>query len=167
MTGDLAALIIITLLSLLLVLKKTHVAVITMALCGGYVLSDRVSFSLSQSASWLTDHNNIPVYTIFKLILLFGPPVFVAMHFRGTQHGGGRFVEQLVPALALSLLVIVFILEQLSFATREFHLDNSVILNQIWLFSPWIVISAFVTALFDLSLQKNKTKRHHSSRKKH
>ena len=159
MNGDTAALLISTLLTSLFVFRKTHVAITTMALCGGYVLSDRISYTLTQSVG----ESSLPVYTIFKLFLLFGPPAFVAFHFRGTQRGAGRFLEQLVPAFALSLLIIVFILEQLSFGTREFHLDSSIVLNQLWIYSAWVVLFAFLAALFDLLMHKpsERVRKHH------
>jgi hypothetical protein len=165
MNGDIAALIIMVLFTLLVVLKKTHVAVITMALCGGYVLSDRVSLTLSQQAGWILEDGDIPFYTIFKLLLLFGPPAFVAFYFRGTQRGSSRFVEQMTPAFALSLMLIVFILEQLPVGTRDYHLDNSVIMNQLWLYSGWVVLFAFATALFDLMIHQPKDHRRSKHKK--
>jgi len=166
MSGDLAALIISVSLTVLFVMRRTHVAMVTMALCAGYVLSDRISFTLSQN-DILPPDSGFPVYTVLKLLLLFGPPVFVAYHFRGTQRGGGRFIEQLAPAFALSLMVIVFILEQLAFDTRASHLDSSVILNQLWLYSAWVVAFALATALFDLLMHKPTERSRHNKKKHH
>lgn len=166
MNADITLLALITLTTLFFVLRRTHVALTTMALSAGYVLSDRATYAISQTAWGYLGDTDIPVYSIVKLTLLFAPAVFMAFHFRNTQKGSGRFIEQLVPAFSLSLLLIIFVLEQLTLETREEYLDMSVALNQLWVYSHWVVVFALGSAFFDMLLHKPHENRGKAGKKK-
>jgi len=157
--ADITLLIVILLLTVFFIHKKTHVAFVTLALFGGYTLSDKASYLLAQNAgAWIND-SGLPVYTIIRLILLFGPPLMVAYHFRHTQTGSSRLLEQLVPAFSLTLLIAVFVVEQLNYTTRASVLDNSIALNQLWIYTPWVVVFSLGSALFDIMLRKPSDKK--------
>lgn len=154
MNADITLLAIVVLLTVFFVIRRTHVALITLALCGGYVLSDKISTVLTEEATSYIGNSSVDIHSIIKILLLFGPPAFIAFHFRKTQRGSGRTIEQIVPAFALSLLIVIFVVEQLTPAVRDSYLDLSVSLNQLWTYSSWVIVFAFATAIFDFLLHK-------------
>jgi hypothetical protein len=52
--------------------------------------------------------------------------------------------------------VAVFVVEQLNYSTRTEILDNSIALNQLWLYMPYVVMFALAAALFDIMAHKAK-----------
>lgn len=154
MNADLLILAIIAFATLVLVVTRTHVAFVTLALCAGFVLSAEVGPGL---IDLLTGDGGIgensTVYTAVTLSLLLFPAVLIGFRFRKSQKGGGRFLQQLIPALGLSLLLVIFIFDFLPDSTISTVKDETYIYGQLEYFRSWIVLFAILTALFDIIIQ--------------
>ncbi len=154
MNADVLILAIIAFASIVLVISKTHVAFVTLALCSGYVLGAEVGPGIVEMATDSTGSlEDLPVYTAVTLTLLLFPPLLIGYRFRKSQKGSGRFIQQLVPAFALSLLLVIFIFDFLPDNSIQKISDETYIFGQLKFFRSWVVLFAVLTALFDIIIQ--------------
>lgn len=154
MSADLIVLIILGATTLALVLSKTHVAFVTLALCSGFVLSAEIGPGFVDLVTRSTEKvENLPAYTVITLILLLLPAVLVAWHFKKTQKGSSRLIGQIIPALALALLLSVFIFDFLPEVAKAYVSEETYIYGQLNILRSIIVLFAVLTALFDIMRQ--------------
>jgi len=113
MNADLLTVLILGFSTFILIITETHVAFVTLALSSGYVLSDIVGPDIFDFFANTVDPNSFPLYSTVQLTLLFIPAILIAHRFRRSQRGATRFVQQIVPAFALSLLIVVLTFDAL------------------------------------------------------
>jgi predicted Na+-dependent transporter len=153
MDSDILLLSFIAASVLLISMLKTHIAFTILALCTGYVLSDIAGPSVVDFLDGSISQSEFPIYETVRLILLFLPLVLIGFRFRKTQRGVGRFIQQLLPALALTMLATVFIVDILPLSSTENIARDSYLAGSIEDFSPLLVLFAVSTALFDVLIK--------------
>lgn len=154
MNADIIILAIVVFATFLMVFSKTHVAFVTFALCAGFVMSAEVGPGLTEMITGSSDSNQeSPVFTAVTLVLLLFPALLIGYRFRRSQKGGGRFIQQIIPAFALSLLLVVFIFDFLPDSSLNKISDETYIYGQLEFLRSWIVLFAILTALFDVIIQ--------------
>jgi len=166
MNTDLLTLVLLGLVTATLVFTKTNVAFVIFALCGGYVLSDTVGSSVYDLLDNSVDPNSLPLYGIVNISLLILPALIMWFRFRRSQRGGGRLIQQIIPAFGLALLLIVLLFANLPDNLRNSLKNQSYFLGQIESFSEWIIIYALGAAMFDVLTQHGGPKRPYKRHKK-
>ena len=166
MNADLLTLIILVFSTVLLVVSETHVAFVTFALCGGYVLSDFVGGDIFNWASNYVDPNTFPLYAAVQLTLIFLPALLIGHRFRRSQRGAGRVIQQIVPAFAMSLLVVVFTFNALPVEAQSTLRGQSYFHSNLESVKGWIVLFAIAAAMFDVLIQHAGPPRKYKRRKK-
>lgn len=150
MNPDFLILIFIAVSIILLAFAKTHIAFVVLALCTGYVLSQFAGDSVFDFFSNWVSNSEFPLYEVVNIILIIAPALLIGFRFRNTQTGVGRFVQQLIPALALTLLAVVFIVDTLPIETSDTIREESYLIGSFEDFAPIVVLFAVSTALFDV-----------------
>ncbi len=153
MDNDLIALIIIASSVIFLTVSATHLAFVILSLCSGYILSTFVGPSLSDFINNFIGSNNLPILNIVNITLLLIPPIMIGYRFKKTQKGVGRFIQQLLPALALTMLAAVFIVDLLPNGSVDSVRRSSYLAGGIEGFAPMLVIFAISVALFDVLIK--------------
>ncbi len=156
MNGDMAVLITLAVTILVLGVAETHVAFVTLALCAGYVLEQFVGSDALDLLDNYLNPDQYPLYEIVHVGLLLIPALLVGIRFRRTQRGMKRFVQQLVPGLALALLLAIFLINILPDTVAQNIRDESYLASNLETMSPLLVIFALATAIFDVLLKHAK-----------
>ena len=150
MNADFLILIFIAVSIILLAFAKTHIAFVMLALCTGYVLSQFTGDSVFDFFSTWVSNGEFPLYEIVNITLILLPALLIGIRFRSTQTGVGRFFQQIIPALALTLLAVVFIVDTLPIETSDRIREESYLIGSFEDFAPILVLFAIATALFDV-----------------
>ncbi len=146
MNPDFILLIIIAASTLLLAIAKTHIAFVILSLCTGFVLSH---FVVGGSLSGQGDESSfVNIASHIGLILL--PALLIGYRFRKTQKGIGRFLQQIIPALGLTSLAVVLILDALPKSTLDSLSEESYLVGTFEAFASPLVMFAVAIALFDV-----------------
>lgn len=135
---------------LVLTVAETHIAFVTLALCSGFVLSEYAGPEAFDALSSLIDVNSFPLYETVNVTLLLLPALLVGIRFRRTQRGVKRFVEQLIPGLAVSLMLAVFLIDIAPINVASDLQEESYIASTLKASSMWLIIFAMGSALFDV-----------------
>lgn len=149
---DLLTLSLTVLVTVALVVSRTYVAFVTLALCGGFVLREVVALDLT---SQLNENLNtsLPIESIVELSLLVLPAILVAYRFIGSQSGPGRFLQQLIPSISLAFFALVLVYQSLPSAAISQLEDVSYIYGNVLPLRSILVVFALATALFDVLIQ--------------
>ena len=150
MNPDFLILIFIAISIILLAFAKTHIAFMMLALCTGYVLSQFTGDDVFDFFSRWVSNSEFPLYEVVNICLIVAPALMIGFRFRYTQTGVGRFVQQLIPALALTLLAVVFIVNILPIETTDRVREESYLIGSFEDFAPIVVLFAVSTSLFDV-----------------
>lgn len=153
MSSDFLFLIFIAVSILVLTMAKTHIAFVILALCTGYVFSEFAGPSVFDFLQNWISPAEFPLLEVIQLALVLIPAILIGIRFRRTQRGVGRFVQQLIPALALTMLVTVFIVRIIPFSSADNLDQDSYLAGSIESFSPLLVIFAVGVALFDVLIK--------------
>lgn len=153
MNGDFLVLIFIAAVTLLLVILKTHVAFVILALCSGYVLREFAGNQTYDLLANVVSPIEFPLYEVVNVSLILLPALLIAYRFRGTQRGVSRLFEQLVPALSLTLLLVVFLIDILPNDVSNKVKDNAYLAGIFDTFAWVMIVFAISTALFDVLIK--------------
>lgn len=168
MNADLLTLIILIFSTVLLVVAETHVAFVTFALAGGYVLSDFVGGDIFNWLDNFVDPNAFPLFEAVQLALIFIPAIVIGHRFRRSQRGPTRLVQQIIPAFALSLLVVVFTFNVLPEDAQETLRGESYFHSNLESFRGLLVVFAIAAAMFDILIQHaGPPRKYHKRKKRH
>ena len=165
MNADTLIVVLIATTSIAMVLSKTHVAFVTLALTAGALLADTVAADLASLLGITISGDSFPVFSIISIVLLTFPPFIIGYRFRRSQKGGLRFFQQIVPAVALALLGSLLIFDALPDETKTFLEGESYLYDQLSILRVWLVLFAIMTALFDVLIQHAGPPRHYKKRK--
>lgn len=166
MNVDFTLLAIIAFSTLSLLFSKTHVAFVTLALCSGAVLADSVADSLAGFFRLGNSADLVTLTSAISIVLILFPPLIICYRFRKSQKGGIRFIGQFVPALGVSLLAAVLVINALPGKIYDNLASQAYLAGSLNLFEPWIVVFAIFTALFDVLIQHAGPPRDYKKRKK-
>jgi hypothetical protein len=150
MNGDLIVIIFIAVVTILLVVIETHVAFVILALCSGYVLREFAANQTYDLLAGVVSPTEFPLYEVVHVTLTLLPAILIAHRFRRTQRGVSRFVQQLVPALALTLLLVVFLIDILPDDVSNKVRDNAYLAGVFDSFAWVVIVFAISTAMFDV-----------------
>ncbi len=164
MNADFIILIFIAVSVLLLAFAKTHIAFVILALCTGFVLSQFAGESVVDFFSTWVSNSEFPLYEVVNIGLILVPALIVGFRFRLTQTGVSRFVQQLIPALALTMLAVVFIVDVIPQETSSSVREESYLVGSFEDFAPILVLFAVGAALFDVMFKH--AKMHHKHHKR-
>lgn len=135
-----------------LVVSRTYVAFVTLALCGGYVLREFIALDLTNQLNQNLN-TDFPVASLVELGLLILPALLVAYRFRKSQGSAGRFIQQLIPSIALSLFALVIVYQSLPVDFQTQLSETSYIYTNVIQVRTFLVVFALATALFDVLVQ--------------
>ena len=130
-------------------------------------LCDFIGGDLFAFLSEYVDPNSSPLYATVQLFLIFFPAFLIGHRFRRSQRGPGRFVQQIVPAFALSLLVVVFVFSTLPESSQATLRDQSYFHGNLESFANWLVVFSIAAAMFDVLIQHAGPPRKYKKRRKH
>ncbi len=150
MNADFLILIFIAVSVLALAVAKTHIAFVMLALCTGYVLSQFTGQSVFDFLGTWVSNEEFPLLEIVSISLILLPALLVGFRFRKTQTGVSRFLQQLMPALALTMLAVVFIVDVIPQDRNPEVRGESYLIGSFEDFAPPLVLFAVGTALFDV-----------------
>ena len=150
MNPDFALLIFIAISILTMAIAKTHVAFVMLALCSGYVLSQFAGDSVFDFFSTWVSNSEFPLFEIVNILLVIAPAVLIGFRFRQTQTGIGRIVQQVVPAIALTLLAVVFLIDIMPPERTDSLRGESYLIGSFEDFGAIFVLFAVATAMFDV-----------------
>lgn len=150
MNPDFMILIFVAVSILLLAFAKTHIAFVILALCSGYVVSAFAGESVFDFFNNWISPAEFPLFEAVQTVLILLPALLIAYRFRSTQTGLGRFMQQFVPALALTLLAVVFMIDIVALEPSSSIREESYLVGSFEDFAPLFVIFAIATALFDV-----------------
>lgn len=134
-----------------LVLIRTHIAFVILALCSGYVLSQFAGVEVFDFFKIWISPNEFPLYELISLTLLFLPTLMIAYRFRRTQTGFSRSLQQLLPAVSLTMIAAVFVVDII--AIDDSFTRDSIVARLIDNFSAFLIMLAIGVALFDVLIK--------------
>jgi hypothetical protein len=153
MNSDMLFIIGIAVTVLVLVIIETHIAFMIFALCAGYVLTHFAASELYEFlAQWISP-SEFPLIEIVDLTLLFIPSILIAHRFRRTQRGVGRFFQQLLPALAFTLMAGVLVIDVLPKDTVANLQADAYLAGMFESYPLMLIIFAIGTAMFDILIK--------------
>ena len=150
MNSDVVILLTIGICIFVLAIARTHVAFVTLALCGGYVLSQFAGPDVLSLIGNRIDSESFPIFEVVHVALLLLPALLVGIRFRRTQLGIKRFVAQLVPSLAIALLMAVFLVDIVPEDIAARLREESYLASALDSLSALLVVFAISAALFDV-----------------
>ena len=153
MNPDFLILIFIAISIVLLAFVKTHIAFVMLALCTGYVLSQFTGESVFDFFSNWVSNSEFPLFETVNIALILIPAILIGFRFRHTQTGVGRFIQQIVPAMALTMLAVVFIVDVLPQDRSSSIEEESYLIGSFQDFAPVLVLFAVATAFFDVMIK--------------
>lgn len=148
MTYELGIITFICLVALYFVFIKTHIAYAILALSAGFLLKEFLAQDLTAILSGLSSYTYFE--SIKNIVLLILPPLIISLHFKNTQNGFKRGLQQLVPALSWSLLLTILVFNELPVDVKQNILDNSYIIRNLLAFKSLLVAFSFAVAFFDI-----------------
>lgn len=150
MNPDFIILIFVAVSVLLLAFAKTHIAFVVLALCTGYVLSQFTGESVVDFFGTWVSNEEFPLIETVNTALVLLPAILIGFRFRHTQKGVGRFLQQLIPALGLTMLAVVFVVDVIPQDTTSDVRGESYLIGSFEDFAPALVLFAVAIALFDV-----------------
>ncbi len=105
---------------------------------------------------------SFPLASTITIILILAPSLLVVYRFKNFQPG--RLLVHLAPAVAYSLLAVLFILISLPIETQAKLHEESFAYTQFEYFQAVVVIGAVVIAIFDLMAHEKKLRRKYKKR---
>lgn len=150
--------IILALLILLVLFLRTNVALATLGLCAGFVLSDMLSDEVVDLAySKGLQSSDMPLSSIVAIVLTLLPGVLILYRFRHFQ--SGRTIQQLLPALAFALLSILLVFSNVPFEVKRQLQEESVIYTQMVSLEVLITVSVIGIAILYVLMHESERKR--------
>lgn len=150
MNGDVIILLTIGISILVMAIAETHIAFVTLALCGGYVLTQFAGPDALNLLDNYVDPESFPLFEAVHVALLLLPALLVGIRFRRTQRGMKRFISQIVPGLAMALLLTVFLVDIVPEDVTARLREESYLASTIVSMSSLLVVFAISAALFDV-----------------
>lgn len=152
MTFDIGLMVVVAFLVVCQLWWQTHVPLVILATCAGFVLTStwgpELVAKLGQLAPFFgTD----PGQAVISLTLFVVPPVVTASAFSGTM--SHRMLQQFIPALFWVLFILAFALKLLPISYRQLLLDQSQMLTQLNGYASWTVLLAVGVAMIELLSQ--------------
>ena len=164
MNPDFLILIFIVASMVLLAIARTHIAFIILALNTGYVLSQFLGDGVYNFFNGWIGSSEFPLVEVVHVCLIIIPALLVGIRFRYTQTGLSRHIQQIVPALALTSLAVVFILDTLPINVSDELRQESYLIGSFDSFAPILVVFAVATSLFDVFSKHASPSGHHGKR---
>lgn len=152
MSNDLLILGSLGAIFVLLVLIRTHVPLMILATCAGFLLSTlwgpEVFALLSEHTDLGTD---VFVRSVISIGLFILPPLLIGFHFRGTQ--SSRWIQQIVPAIFWSAFAFAMIVRLLPSEVSNELESTSILAAFSQQFLNLLVLSSIIVAVVEFMSQ--------------
>lgn len=149
MSADLVALIIVSGFATLIFSLRVYASILTLVLLSSWLLSLAIGDDISRLLANLSSIFSTNTSQFFIYILLITIPVVGV--FLAYRHGNvGSWLSQFITSMFIGLLAIVVILDISEVTSYKTILNNSYFAAQITRLSGFMVLLAFISALFEL-----------------
>lgn len=155
MNLDLYVLILVGGLTGIMVLFRTHAAIVTLVLSAGFVISTSwSSMVFGMVSNWFPGLANDIFRSGVAISLLILPALAAGYKFHSTM--GKRWIQQVPPALIGVLFAFSMLLKLVPVEVNEHLVNNSQTLFLLSAFSQWVVLLALGVAIVELLAQHDK-----------
>lgn len=165
MQFDILFVVLAGILSIVLLLMRTNMALTILGLCAGYVFSDVFSDRL---AGFLYENNytagSLPIASVASITLILFPSLLIALRFRHQQKN--RAIQHMVPIFAFVGLLAVLILNNLPINYKKRLVDESIVFDLFNRYELFVIAGVVMLAIFDVMIFEYERKRHMSKIKK-